>query len=53
MVASRSYVITLPAGKRADLLRAVLDLLGTHADLAGRSAVNLPYRTHCYRTTRA
>jgi SAM-dependent methyltransferase len=53
LVASRSYVITLPPGRRAELLRAVLDLLDTHADVAGRSEVDLPYRTHCYRTTRA
>jgi SAM-dependent methyltransferase len=52
LVTSRSYVITLPPGRRADLLRAVLDLLDTHVDLAGRSKVDLPYLTHCYRTTR-
>lgn len=51
MVASRSYVITLPPARREALLGAVRDLLRTHPDLTGHPGVALPYVTHCYRTT--
>ncbi len=49
LVASRSYVITMPADDRADLLAAVQRLLDTHPDLAGRPLIDLPYLTRCSR----
>ena len=53
LVASRSYVITMPAGERAVLLASVQRLMDTHPDLAGREDIALPYVTRCTRTTRA
>lgn len=50
LVASRSYVITMPPDARAALLAEVRRLLATHPDLAGRTEVELPYVTHCFRT---
>lgn len=50
LVASRSYVITLPASDRADLVTAVGDLLDTHPALAGHPRIDLPYLTRCSRT---
>jgi SAM-dependent methyltransferase len=49
LVASRSYVITLPPADREALLDRVRDLLGTHPRLAGREDIALPYITHCSR----
>ena len=49
MVASRSYIITMPAAERAGLLAAVGRLADTHPDLAGRDELVLPYRTECFR----
>lgn len=49
MVSSRSYVITMPAAQRADVLAAVGRLADTHPDLAGRAELELPYRTECFR----
>jgi hypothetical protein len=49
LVASRSYVITLPPGEREALLDRVRDLLGTHPRLAGREDIDLPYVTRCSR----
>jgi len=49
MVASRSYVITLPDQDRETLLDEVRVLLSTHPDTAGRSVVQLPYVTRCSR----
>ena len=50
MVASRSYIITMPAAERAGLLAAVGGLADTHPDLAGRDELVLPYRTECLAT---
>lgn len=44
MVASRSYVITLPEAERAGLLAEVRLLV------AGRDELTLPYLTRCYRS---
>ena len=52
LVASRSYVITLPDAERARVLERVADLLRTHPDLRGRREVPLPYLTRCSRTRR-
>ncbi len=51
LVASRSYVITLPADERAAVLADVRALLDTHPDLAGRPRIALPYVTRCSRAT--
>lgn len=50
MVASRSYVITLPEDERELLLADVDDLLLEHPDLRGRDEIILPYVTYCTRT---
>ncbi|MGW2250100.1 class I SAM-dependent methyltransferase [Kitasatospora sp. NPDC001660] len=49
MVASRSYVITLPDAERARLLADVEHLLATHPDLVGRDEIAMPYLTRCTR----
>jgi len=49
LVASRSYVITLPAQERAVLLSRVRDLIDTHPALAGRDEITMPYLTQCTR----
>jgi SAM-dependent methyltransferase len=51
LVASRSYVITLPDADRAALLHQVRDLLTGHPALAGRQRLGLPYVTRCFRAT--
>lgn len=53
LVASRSYVITLPADERAELLREVEGLLDSHPELVGRSDVDLPYIARCSRTLKS
>jgi SAM-dependent methyltransferase len=50
LVASRSYVITLPDDERATVLAAVADLLDNHPDLQASDTVEIPYRTRCWRT---
>jgi SAM-dependent methyltransferase len=52
MVASRSYVILLPADQREALLARVRELLETDPALAGKPGVALPYVTWCWRTHR-
>jgi SAM-dependent methyltransferase len=49
MVASRSYVITMPDAERSALLAEVRHLLDRHPAVAGRTRFGLPYRTECYR----
>lgn len=49
LVASRSYVITLPPDERAAVLRAVTDLVDRHPAL-DRGDIPLPYVTRCSRT---
>jgi SAM-dependent methyltransferase len=49
MIASRSYVITLPASERAAMFAEVDDLLRTHPALAGAREIALPYVTRCAR----
>jgi SAM-dependent methyltransferase len=49
LVASRSYVITLPQPERAAILDEVRDLLTSHPSLAGGDMVGLPYITACFR----
>jgi SAM-dependent methyltransferase len=52
MVASRSYVITLPDTDREQLLGDVEEFLGEHPDLRGREEVAMPYITRCTRARR-
>jgi hypothetical protein len=51
LVASRSYIITVPAGERAEVLAGMRRLLETHPALAGQAEVVLPYVTRCSRTS--
>jgi SAM-dependent methyltransferase len=49
MVASRSYVITMPAKDRDELMHQVAELLDSHLDLRGRKNLTMPYVTRCTR----
>jgi len=49
LVASRSYIITMPPGQRAAVLARVRQLLGTRPGLAGTDRIPLPYVTRCTR----
>jgi SAM-dependent methyltransferase len=50
LVASRSYVITMPPVERMAILADVRQLLDTHPALAGAPEIVLPYVTECFRT---
>ena len=52
MITTRSYYLTAPPGRRAELEAAVRDLVATHPDLAGRQTFALPYRTVVFRAVR-
>lgn len=47
MVASRSYVITMPDEERERLLGQVAELLSAHPDLSGREEIQMPYVSRC------
>ena len=49
MVASRSYVITMPAADREKLLNELRHLTRTHPALAGAGEIAMPYVTRCWR----
>ncbi|WBQ05335.1 class I SAM-dependent methyltransferase [Kribbella sp. CA-293567] len=49
LVASRSYVITMPAADRDELMHQVIELLDSHLDLRGRRKLSMPYVTRCTR----
>ena len=49
LVASRSYIITLPPPQRAAVLARVQRLLDTHPRLAGAAEISMPYVTRCSR----
>jgi hypothetical protein len=49
LVASRSYVITLPREERDAVLADVRRLADTHPDLAGAERFPLPYLAQCFR----
>jgi SAM-dependent methyltransferase len=49
LVASRSYVIRMPARQRAALLDRVTELARTHPQLMGRQHFSMPYLTTCRR----
>jgi SAM-dependent methyltransferase len=50
LVASRSYVITLPEAQRAAVIAEVRELVSSHPATAGRLEIVLPYVTRCSRT---
>jgi SAM-dependent methyltransferase len=52
LVSSRSYVITMPDDKRADLLSQVRTLATNHPDLAGKESFTAPYVTTVFRAVR-
>lgn len=52
VVATRSYVIALPAAERTALLDEVRQLARTHPDLAGQERFELPYVTVAVRSRR-
>jgi SAM-dependent methyltransferase len=47
LVASRSYVISMPAAEREQVLGEVAELLDDHPDLRGRDEIELPYVSRC------
>ncbi len=47
-VRSISYVASLPAPEREDVLQRVREIATTHPQLAGREPIRLPYRTDVY-----
>jgi SAM-dependent methyltransferase len=49
MVASRSYVISMPGPERDQLLGEVTELLAGHPDLSGHDVIELPYLARCTR----
>lgn len=49
MVASRSYVITMPDEEREQLLGEVAELLSGHPSLSGREEIEMPYVSRCTR----
>ena len=51
LVASRSRVILMPPDERVALLAQVRQLMATHPSLVGRTEYELPYVTHCARTS--
>jgi SAM-dependent methyltransferase len=53
LVASRSYVITMPDQERSQLLGEVAELLSDHPALSGRDEIELPYVTRCTRLSLA
>lgn len=52
LVASRSYVLTLPKDERQAVLDRVAELTRTHPDLRGRDTVELAYVTHAFRAAK-
>ncbi|MFI7603650.1 class I SAM-dependent methyltransferase [Micromonospora sp. NPDC049366] len=52
MIGTRSYYLTASEQERETVDRELRDLLATHPDLAGRTTVELPYRTVVLRARR-
>ncbi|WP_377266925.1 class I SAM-dependent methyltransferase [Peterkaempfera sp. SMS 1(5)a] len=52
LVASRSYVITMPDTQRSDLLAEVRALAARHPAMPARDRIEMPYITQCYRARR-
>jgi SAM-dependent methyltransferase len=53
LVASRSYVITMPDPERSQLLGEVAELLADHPALRGLDEIEMPYVTRCTRVSLA
>jgi SAM-dependent methyltransferase len=49
LIATRSYYLTAPPQRQAELARRVRELCATHQDLAGRDRFDMPYQTDVYR----
>lgn len=49
LMASRSYVLTMPPAERADLLGRIAELTRTHPELVGRQHFSMPYVTSVQR----
>lgn len=49
LVRSRSYFVVADRAEQHRVLAAVVQLLDTHPDLAGRDIIELPYVTHSWR----
>jgi hypothetical protein len=45
---SVSFIAALPEAERAGVAESVRDLIARTPELAGRSEVTFPYRTHVY-----
>ncbi|WP_055589019.1 class I SAM-dependent methyltransferase [Streptacidiphilus griseoplanus] len=52
LVASRSYVITMPEAQRTHLLAQVRQLALRHPGLSAGDRLHMPYVTRCYRARR-
>jgi SAM-dependent methyltransferase len=52
LAGTRSYLLTLPAEEREQVLQRVDDLVVTHPDLAGTREIAMPYVTTAYRARR-
>jgi SAM-dependent methyltransferase len=52
LVSSNSYVITMRAAERANLLAKVRKLAAHHRVPDHRTRIDIPYLTHCFRTSR-
>ncbi|WP_233512660.1 class I SAM-dependent methyltransferase [Micromonospora deserti] len=53
MLYTRSHYLTAGPERRARIDRELVGLFATHADLAGRETVDLPYRTLVFRARRS
>jgi SAM-dependent methyltransferase len=51
LIKTRSYYLTAPPDRQAEVIDGVRRLARTHPDLAGQDTCQLPYRTVVYRTT--
>jgi hypothetical protein len=49
LIKTRSYFLTAPPARQAEMANGVRRLALTHPDLAGRDTFPLPYRTVVYR----
>jgi SAM-dependent methyltransferase len=52
MITSRSYIITMPADERAEVVEAIQELIDTDPELRGRTSIPVPYTTYAHRAVR-
>jgi SAM-dependent methyltransferase len=50
LIKTRSYYLTAPPDRQAEIVGGVRDLARTHPDLAGRDTFEIPYRTVVFRS---